>query len=221
MMTKRKLAAALGTLLLFSTVHMEEATAKTATLQVKSTVDVLNVREKPSTNAKIVGKLKKGQKLPMIYLNTDNGYQKAFYEVRYQNKKAYVSADYVKEIKPTGKGTQWLGSYTDAISGGTGYDPSLYVYKQTSKKVYYASYVGYRMGFSADSPFKHVLYKGTATLTSATKARVQVNNCKGTWTLKGNIISGKADNASCFSNDIFAAVIPEYGRYQRLKNGSL
>lgn len=159
----------------------------------------------------------------MIYLDTSKGYNKAFYQVKYKGKLSYVAAQYVKYIDPkntkslsgNAKNAKWLGSYTDSVSGGTGYVPDLYVYKTTSKKVYYASFVGYRTGVFGDDPFRHVLYKGVATLTSNNKARVNVKGCKGTWYLNGGKITGKADAKKCFSNETFAAVIPEDGRYTR------
>lgn len=57
----------------------------------KITASVLNVREKPSVNSKIIGTLKKGKKVTVLGSNGN------FYIIKYKDKKAYVAQKYVKK----------------------------------------------------------------------------------------------------------------------------
>lgn len=164
----------------------------------------------PSEKAKIVGKLKKGQKLDVIYDVEDKG----FYEVLYKGKKAYISNKYAQVVKPH-KNAKWLGQYYDQINAGSGYYPNLTVYKQTNNKVYFASYEGQRTvaknGY--DWAYKYKLYKGTATIVSTNKASLKINGYKGTWTLKGNKIIPTQNAEKYVSDGDFQAVVPEYGEF--------
>ncbi|KOS26601.1 enterotoxin [Bacillus anthracis] len=56
------------------------------------TTDVLNVRENPTTESKVVGKLLSGNKLDV--LNTENGWSK----IKLNGKEAFVSAEFTKGI---------------------------------------------------------------------------------------------------------------------------
>ena len=54
------------------------------------TTDVLNVRENPTTESKVVGKLQNGHKLDV--LNTENGWS----QIKLDGKDAFVSAEFTK-----------------------------------------------------------------------------------------------------------------------------
>ena len=61
-------------------------------VQVKT---LLNVRKKPSTDAKVVGQLKNGKKIKIISEDGD------WYQIKTSKFSGWVSAKYVKLRKPT------------------------------------------------------------------------------------------------------------------------
>ena len=56
------------------------------------TADVLNVREKPTTESKVIEKVKEGQKLKVI--NTEEGWSK----IDLNGKELFVSSEFTKDI---------------------------------------------------------------------------------------------------------------------------
>ena len=109
----------------------------TSTLQVKATANVLNLREKPSTTSKVVGKLKKNQTVAMSTVF----YSEGFYEVIYKGRKAYVSMDHAEEVEPN---ERWIGNYFNQYYSGSGVITELYVYQKTSTYIYFTSQIGFR-----------------------------------------------------------------------------
>ncbi|OCA92004.1 SH3 domain-containing protein [Pseudobacillus wudalianchiensis] len=74
------------------------------TVKVKTT---LNVREKPSPRAKIVGSLKNGT-IVYVYSTEPGGWSK----IKYKNKAGYVASRYLKAITPTSPSTKkWNGKW--------------------------------------------------------------------------------------------------------------
>ncbi len=63
----------------------------TATAETIVTADVLNVREKPTTESKVVKKVKEGEKLKVIH--TEEGWSKIDL-----NGKVFVSAEFTKDV---------------------------------------------------------------------------------------------------------------------------
>jgi len=171
----------------FGVSHSDNAQAATYTLKVKSTASVLNVREKPSTKSKVVGKLKKNQTVAMRYVD----YGKGFYEVIYKGKKAYVSMDYAVEVKPN---ERWIGSYFNQGYSGTAVSTELYVYKKTSNYIYFVSRTGYRYNPTGGDlagyqmPWKYSNYYGKAKLISSTNASFSSKSCKATLKSVGKTI---------------------------------
>lgn len=78
------------------------------------TADSLNVRDEPSTNAKTVGRLKRGAEVAIV--SQSNGWA----EITYSGKKAWVSAQFLKvnvntspsTKKPSSPGSQYSGTVT-------------------------------------------------------------------------------------------------------------
>ncbi|MGG0198496.1 cell wall-binding protein EntB [Bacillus anthracis] len=64
----------------------------TATAETIVTVDVLNVREKPTTESKVVEKVKNGEELKVI--NTEDGWSK----IELNGKEVFVSSEFTKDI---------------------------------------------------------------------------------------------------------------------------
>ncbi|MGM7429212.1 cell wall-binding protein EntB [Bacillus pacificus] len=64
----------------------------TATAETIVTADVLNVREKPNTESKVVEKVKNGQELKVI--NTEDGWTK----IELNGKEVFVSSEFTKDI---------------------------------------------------------------------------------------------------------------------------
>ncbi|MED3125382.1 cell wall-binding protein EntB [Bacillus wiedmannii] len=64
----------------------------TATAETIVTADVLNVREKPTTESKIVEKVKSGEELKVI--NTEDGWSK----IELNGKEVFVSSEFTKDI---------------------------------------------------------------------------------------------------------------------------
>ncbi|OPA25857.1 enterotoxin [Bacillus cereus] len=64
----------------------------TATAETIVTVDVLNVREKPTTESKVVEKVKNGQELKVI--NTEDGWSK----IELNGKEVFVSSEFTKDV---------------------------------------------------------------------------------------------------------------------------
>ncbi|MCH5437602.1 cell wall-binding protein EntB [Bacillus paranthracis] len=64
----------------------------TATAETIVTADVLNVREKPTTESKVVEKVKNGEELKVI--NTEDGWSK----IELNGKEAFVSSEFTKDI---------------------------------------------------------------------------------------------------------------------------
>lgn len=75
----------------FSTIISDNAEAKTVTKYVA--VDILNVREKPTTNSKKLGALRKNTKVTVYKVS------KGWASIKYKKKTAYVSAQYLKSTK--------------------------------------------------------------------------------------------------------------------------
>lgn len=194
----------LGLLLLLSISTPSYATyTATYTLKIKSTGSNVNVREKPTTKSKIIGKLKKNQTVTLGYLNFSEG----FYEVIYKGEKGYVSMDYAKEIKPN---QRWLGQYYNSGYSGTGISTELYVYKKTSKNIYCVSRTGYRYdptngelaGYEMLWRFSN--FYGSAKLTSSTSASYSSKSCKATFKSVGSTIriTEKSKESSCNSTGL-------------------
>ena len=85
----------LGLLFMIFTIKPGFADAATKQETAKVTVDQLNVREKPSIKSKKVGTLKKGTMLT-VFDKTKSGWS----QIQYNNKKAYVSTNYLDFSKP-------------------------------------------------------------------------------------------------------------------------
>ena len=66
------------------------AAAAASSSSATVTANVLNVREKPSSNAKIIGSLKKGTKIT-VYAKTKSGWT----QIHYKTKNAYVFSKYL------------------------------------------------------------------------------------------------------------------------------
>ncbi|MBG9493365.1 cell wall-binding protein EntB [Bacillus thuringiensis] len=64
----------------------------TATAETIVTADVLNVREKPTTESKVVEKVKNGQELKVI--NTEDGWSK----IELDGKEVFVSSEFTKDV---------------------------------------------------------------------------------------------------------------------------
>ncbi|MCC2430299.1 SH3 domain-containing protein, partial [Bacillus paranthracis] len=64
----------------------------TATAETIVTADVLNVREKPTTESKVVEKVKNGEELKVI--NTEDGWSK----IELNGKEVFVSSEFTKDI---------------------------------------------------------------------------------------------------------------------------
>ncbi|PFZ56367.1 enterotoxin, partial [Bacillus wiedmannii] len=64
----------------------------TAIAETIVTADVLNVREKPTTESKVVEKVKKGQELTVI--NTEDGWSK----IDLNGKEVFVSSEFTKDV---------------------------------------------------------------------------------------------------------------------------
>ncbi|KYZ69038.1 cell wall-binding protein EntB [Bacillus sp. GZT] len=64
----------------------------TATAETIVTADVLNVREKPTTESKVVEKVKNGEELKVI--NTEDGWS----EIELNGKEVFVSSEFTKDI---------------------------------------------------------------------------------------------------------------------------
>ncbi|MGX5764752.1 cell wall-binding protein EntB [Bacillus cereus] len=64
----------------------------TATAETIVTADVLNVREKPTTESKVVEKVKNGQELKVI--NTEDGWSK----IELNGKEVFVSSEFTKDV---------------------------------------------------------------------------------------------------------------------------
>ncbi|WP_255298085.1 SH3 domain-containing protein, partial [Bacillus wiedmannii] len=64
----------------------------TATAETIVTADVLNVREKPTTESKVVEKVKSGEELKVI--NTEDGWSK----IELNGKEVFVSSEFTKDI---------------------------------------------------------------------------------------------------------------------------
>ncbi|MFK4426444.1 SH3 domain-containing protein, partial [Bacillus sp. RC51] len=64
----------------------------TVTAETIVTADVLNVREKPTTESKVVEKVKNGQELKVI--NTEDGWSK----IELNGKEVFVSSEFTKDI---------------------------------------------------------------------------------------------------------------------------
>ncbi|PEZ63706.1 enterotoxin [Bacillus anthracis] len=64
----------------------------TATAETIVTADVLNVREKPTTESKVVEKVKEGQELKVI--NTEDGWSK----IDLNGKEVFVSSEFTKDV---------------------------------------------------------------------------------------------------------------------------
>ncbi|PEL87297.1 SH3 domain-containing protein, partial [Bacillus wiedmannii] len=64
----------------------------TATAETIVTADVLNVREKPTTESKVVKKVKEGEKLKVIH--TEEGWSK----IDLNGKEVFVSAEFTKDV---------------------------------------------------------------------------------------------------------------------------
>ncbi|MES5955522.1 cell wall-binding protein EntB [Bacillus fungorum] len=64
----------------------------TATAETIVTADVLNVREKPTTESKVVEKVKNGQELKVI--NTEDGWSK----IELHGKEVFVSSEFTKDV---------------------------------------------------------------------------------------------------------------------------
>ncbi|EOA3903211.1 cell wall-binding protein EntA [Bacillus cytotoxicus] len=63
-----------------------------ASAETVVTTDVLNVRENPTTESKVVGKVLNGHKLDVI--NTENGWS----QIKFNDKDVFVSAEFTKSI---------------------------------------------------------------------------------------------------------------------------
>lgn len=207
-MKKTGLAILLGVTCLFSHVQSDQTTAsaKTYTLQLKAKADV-KIRKSPSSKAKALGTLKKGKKVDMIYYAGKSSY----YKVKYKGKFAYIKAQNVKEVKPSGK---FVGHYYDRMSAGSAGSSHLYVYQQTSKKIKYIVYSGYKNSSGPNVPYHYKKYKGAATLLSTKTARVQIKGCTGTLKLVGSDIEPVQNGQCSYSNYAFSAIVPEYGYFQ-------
>ncbi|MEK5227378.1 MULTISPECIES: cell wall-binding protein EntB [Bacillus] len=68
------------------------AFTSTATAETIVTADVLNVREKPTTESKVVEKVKNGQELKVI--NTEDGWSK----IELNGKEVFVSSEFTKDV---------------------------------------------------------------------------------------------------------------------------
>ncbi|MFJ8218380.1 SH3 domain-containing protein, partial [Bacillus cereus] len=64
----------------------------TATAETIVTADVLNVREKPTTESKVIEKVKEGQELKVI--NTEDGWSK----IDLNGKEVFVSSEFTKDV---------------------------------------------------------------------------------------------------------------------------
>lgn len=124
----------LSTTSFFSNTELE---AEAATNKVSATTtDNLNVREKPTTNAKKLGTLKKGTKVE-VHEKLSSGWSK----ITYNKKAAYVNTKYLNFSN--GGTTAWNGKYgyysksTDFISFGI-----LNITKQTTNKFHFSLEVG-------------------------------------------------------------------------------
>lgn len=69
----------------------------TATAETIVTADVLNVREKPTTESKVVEKVKNGQELKVI--NTEDGWSK----IELNGKEVFVSSEFTKDVSCNGE----------------------------------------------------------------------------------------------------------------------
>lgn len=90
---------------------------------VTSTHD-LNVREKPSVDAKRLGGLSRGTKVEVNGTVQENGKDSGWYRITYKSKTAYVSSDYVGKNKPEPIKEQAAGRKVKDISF-TGYATSV------------------------------------------------------------------------------------------------
>jgi uncharacterized protein YgiM (DUF1202 family) len=169
----------------------------TYTLQLKTTVSVLNLREKPSTTSKVVGKLKKNQTVAMSTVF----YNEGFYEVIYKGKKAYVSMDHAEKVEPN---ERWIGSYYNSNYSGSGASTELFVYQKTSSHIYFTSQIGFRYDpignlSGAEMAWKFNNYYGKAQLTSSTNASFSSNGCKATFKSvdKKILVYEESEEASC------------------------
>ena len=176
----------------------QTADAKTEVLTAKSTVNVLNIRQKPITTSKIVGKLKKNQSIAVKVPYKKNG----FHEVVYKGKTAYISAEYSDVISPK---NSWIGNYTNLGYTGSGVLTQLSIYKKTTKYIYIASHVGSRYDptngklSGAEMPWEFRTYYGKATITSKNSASLTKGTCKMTLNKVGNSIRVFKKSGSCNS----------------------
>lgn len=94
------------------------------------TADVLNVRSGPGTKYSVLGKLKRNQEVTVI--ENSNGWSK----INYNNKEAYVSSDYLKDVNNT---TETTTEKNDTITETPDTVVSDVTTSQTNKNVNYTS----------------------------------------------------------------------------------
>ncbi|WP_397538238.1 SH3 domain-containing protein [Rummeliibacillus pycnus] len=176
----------------------QQVSAKTETLKVQSTVDDLNIREKPSKKSKIIGKLYKNQSLPLKVLYKDN----TFNEIVFKGNTAYISADYSNVINPK---TGWLGNYWNDYYSGSGQRTELNIYKKTTDYIYLSSHIGMRYEPSNEKlygyqmPWEFKTYYGKAKLTSKNTAVLTKGSCKMTLKSVGKSVRIYKKSGSCQS----------------------
>lgn len=159
-----------GGTLLYSKNLITNASPKIVTT-AKVTASVLNVREKQSTSSKIIGTVRKGQKLEVLKINS------RWTQIKLNKKIGYISNDYIstskntqsKKLQPkkaqTKKSTQNSVSYNAIVT---------------------ASNINFRKSNSTKSPIIGTIKKDT---------KVQVINLKGDWAyIKYNDKNGYVSN---------------------------
>lgn len=208
---KKALSVFMLFILLFSMVPESTEAATEETWKIKSTVSSLEIREKPSLNSKIIGKLKKDQTVPVEILNAfyNEEYNLRFHRIRYQGKKAYVVGKYTKEVKSNEK---WFGAYGNAAASGSGLEVSLYIYKKTPSYIYFVSQMNEEI---SDSRRITKNYDGKAKLTKNNEAVFKNGSCSAKFKLVENEIHIKT-NGKCFSLGLYDYV----GGENELSNGS-
>lgn len=126
------------------------ATKKYTATVISSSV---KVRDKASTNGKVLGTLKKGTKLT-VYAKTKSGWS----EIRYKSKKAYVQT---KSLKFTTNKKTTTGSY----SRNTKY---LYTYEQIFS---YPNYITYTAKYTKKDKDKYNVWEDTKKWVTAEKEK--------------------------------------------------
>lgn len=116
---------------IFSFQENTDTHAASSTSKATVTAQVLNVRQQPSPNAKILGKLQKNAVVTVYNVNK-NGWAK----IKYNNKTAYISAHYIK-----------YGKNFTSYKRNKNY---IYQYK------YYYDYDAYIYGVSYSKPITYI-----------------------------------------------------------------